>query len=416
MTGNRAAGGAGAVGYVMTHYPRNAQTFIAGEVDGVAAAGMAVTCFAMNRPGAAELADPGARERAAGTHYLKDRPLRAIGDALALALRHPIGMARIKWAALASAGGSPRRALRRLAHVVQAARVARIAARHGIRHLHAHFGLAPATIVWFASRMIALDGEPAGFSFTIHGFHDFVDPAETRLDLKAKAAAAIVCVSDFTRGQLFLQADPATWRKAHVIRCGVDLTAWRYAPRERGSEPPTIVALGRLSPEKGFSVLFDAMARLREAGVAARLVLIGDGPERRPLEAAIERLGLAGHVTLAGELSPAAVRAALREADIFCLPSFSEGLPVSIMEAMAAGVPVVTTWIAGIPELAENGVTAWTVPPARADALADALRAAIEQPGLAVELAGAARQRVERQHDQAANGRAMAGLLREIGA
>ncbi|MBN8808846.1 MAG: glycosyltransferase [Sphingomonas sp.] len=416
MTDPAAANPAGAVGYVMTHYPRNAQTFIAGEIDSVMATGMAVETFAMNRPDAVELAVPRARERSAATHYLKDRPLGAIGDAIALTLRHPIGMARIKWLALTSAGGSPRRMARRLAHFVQAARVARVAQRQGIRHLHAHFGLAPATIAWFASRIIALDGKPAGFSFTIHGFHDFVDPAETRLDLKAPAAAAVVCVSDFTRGQLFLQADSAIWPRAHVVRCGVDLTAWQFAPRERGSEAPTIVALGRLSPEKGFSVLLDAMARLRDAGVVARLLLIGEGPERGALEAAIARFDLADRVTLMGELAPADVRTELRRADIFCLPSFSEGLPVSIMEAMAAGVPVVTTWIAGIPELAENGVTAWTVPPARADALADALREAIENPALAATRAAAGRARVEQLHDQAANGRAMADLLRRLGA
>ena len=404
------------VGYVMTHYPRNAQTFIAGEIDGVERAGVPVSCFAMNRPDAAELAVSGAQERAARTAYLKDSWLGALGDAVALTLRHPIGMAGLKLTALKSGGGSPRRMARRLGHFVQAARLARLAKAQGLRHLHAHFGLAPATIAWFASRMLSFGGKQVGFSFTIHGFHDFADPAETRLDLKAPEAAAVMCVSDFTRGQLFLQAAPATWPKAHVVRCGIDLVAWQFAPRERGDGPPTIVAIGRLSAEKGFTVLLDAMARLRDERVEAELVLVGDGPERATIEAAIARHGLADRVTLAGELPPEAVRAQLREADIFCLPSFSEGLPVSIMEAMAAGVPVVTTWIAGIPELAENGVTAMTVPPARADALADALRRLIEDPALAARLAVAARARVEANHDQLANGRQMADLLQRIAA
>lgn len=404
------------VGYVMTHYPRNAQTFIAGEIDSVRREGVDVACFAMNRPDAAELAMPGGQQRVAGTTYLKDGATGAVGAALRLALRHPIGMARLVATAVASGGGSPTRVARRLAHLAQAAAVARDARTRGLRHLHAHFGLAPATIAWFASRMLALDGQRVGFSFTIHGFHDFADPAETRLDRKAPAADAVVCVSDFTRGQLFLQIPPAIWPRAEVIRCGIDLAEWRFAPRARESGPPTIVAIGRLSAEKGFSVLLDAMAALRDAGVAARLVLVGDGPERPALEAAIAAHRLGDRVTLAGELPPDAVRARLREADIFCLPSFSEGLPVSIMEAMAAGVPVVATWIAGIPELAENGVTALTVPPARADALADALQRLIEGPALAERLATAARARVEERHDQTTNGRAMAALLREVSA
>lgn len=393
------------VGYVMTHYPRNAQTFIAGEVEGVRRAGVEVVPFAMNRPDAAELAMAGAREKAAETTYLKEG---AVGAALALSVRHPFAMAGLVATALKSGGGSPKRMARRLAHLAQAARLAR--AGKGLRHLHAHFGLAPATIAWFASRMLSWDGAAVGFSFTIHGFHDFADPAETRLDLKAPVAAAVVCVSDFTRGQLFLHAAPDTWPRAHVVRCGIDLDAWAFAPRARDGMP-TIMALGRLSPEKGFTVLIEAMAR-----VPARLVLVGDGPDRGAIEAAIARHRLGDRVTLAGELPPDGVRAKLREADIFCLPSFSEGLPVSIMEAMAAGVPVVTTWIAGIPELAENNVTALTVPPARADALADALGRLVEQPELGTRLAKAARERVEAQHDQAANGRAMADLFRALGA
>jgi len=406
------SGDALTVGYVMTHYPRNAQTFIAGEIDGVRAAGVEVACFAMNRPDDRELAVPGASDRVADTTYLKDRPFGAVGDVLAVTLRHPIGMSRIVGDAIKSGGGSARRTLRRLAHLAQAARLARAARRQGVRHLHAHFGLAPATIAWFASRIMSLDGPHIGFSFTIHGFHDFADPAETRLDLKARDASAVVCVSDFTRGQLFLNSDPTGWTRSHVVRCGIDLAAWRFATPSRKAGGPTIVALGRLSAEKGLGILMEAMAQL--PGVKLRLV--GDGPERVALMVLANRLGVAERTTFVGELPPDQVRAELRGADIFCLPSFSEGLPVSIMEAMAAGVPVVTTWIAGIPELAQDGVTALTVPPARADVLADALRQLADDPALGVKLATAARTRVEELHDQTINGRAMADLLRRLAA
>lgn len=402
------------VGYVMTHYPRLAQTFIAGEIDSVAAAGVEVIPFAMNRPDAHERTRPGAPEREGATTYLKDRPLGAIGDTLALVARHPLAMAGIARDALRSAGGDGRRAARRLAHFVQAARLARAARRQGLRHLHAHFGLAPASIAWFASRMASLGGERVGFSFTIHGFHDFADPAETRLDLKARAADAVVCVSDFTRSQLCLLSDPVLWPRYHVVRCGVDLARWPFRPRARTNATPVVIAVGRLSAEKGFAVLLDAMGVLRDREVAAHLLLVGDGAERASLAAQVERLGLDGRVTFAGELPPDQVRQRLEEADIFCLPSFSEGLPVSIMESMAAGVPVVATCIAGIPELAVNKETALTVPPARADALASALETLLTEPDTAARLAQAGRARVEAQHDQMANGRAMADLLRTL--
>lgn len=402
------------VGYIMTHYPRTAQTFISGEIDAVERAGVVVDCVAMNTPDAAELTPPGAAERHARTLYLKQSPLAAIGAVLRFGLRHPVGMASVAGAAIDSAGGSPSRIVRRLAHYAQAARVARVVLDREIRHLHAHFGLAPATIAWLASRIASLHGRPVGFSFTIHGFHDFVDPDEARLDLKARHAAAIVCISDYTRSQLCRLTPADLWPKFRVLRCGVDLDALAFSPRPARSGPPTIIAIGRLSAEKGFALLIEALVQLRRVNIEAQLRLIGDGPEHGALMRAVHEAGLDDHVIFTGELSPEAVRAELRAADIFCLPSFNEGLPVSIMEAMAAGVPVVTTWIAGIPELAENNVTALTVPPARTDALAAALRQLCDDPALGRTLAAEARKRIEAMHNQTRNGKQMAELLREI--
>ena len=402
------------VGYVMTHYPRLAQTFIAGEIDAVEDAGVTIRRFAMNPPDIRELAAPGARERVARTLYLKPSPLGAAGAFLALLLRHPVGVARVSARAVASGGANPGRVLRRIAHLLQAARLAREVRRQGIDHLHAHFGLAPATIAWLASALASFGGRAVAFSFTIHGFHDFADPAEARLDLKARDAAAVVCISDFTRSQLCLLTDPALWPKFHVLRCGVDLSQLTYRPPLPPTDELKILAVGRLSGEKGFALLIDAVARLRGEGIAVSLRLVGDGPLRSALEDSARASGLADAVTFTGERPPAEVREELRRADVFCLPSFSEGLPVSIMEAMATGVPVVTTWISGIPELAENGVTALTVPPARADALADALRRLVHEPGLRDDLSRAARRRVEALHSQSENGEKMARLLREV--
>ena len=400
------------VGYVMTHYPRLAQTFIAGEIDAVERAGVEIRSFAMNAPDAAELEASGAAKRAARTTYLKTAPAGAVGALLALLVRHPIGASRILAKAIASGGGNPARTMRRLAHAAQAARLASAVRQSNIAHLHAHFGLAPATIAWLASAFASLGGRPVGFSFTIHGFHDFADPAEARLDLKARAASGVVCISDFTRSQLFLLTEPALWPRFQVVRCGIHLPSWPYLPPASKEPPLNILAVGRLSREKGFALLIEAVAQLRAEGVPLQLRLVGDGPLRSDLEAASHDLHEC--VTLTGELPPSAVREELGRADIFCLPSFSEGLPVSIMEAMAAGVPVVTTWVAGIPELAENGVTALTVPPARADALDDALRALSGDPALRQRLAEEARARVERLHDQRKNGEQMASLLRSF--
>ncbi len=401
------------VGYILTHYPKIAQTFIADEIDAVRQTGTRLTTFAMNAPGQAERSIPGVRTRMADTVYLKQNPLMALADLCLFAVRHPVAMARISWTAIASAAGHPARTMRRLAHLAQAATVARNVRNTGIDHLHAHFGLAPATIAWLASRMLCATSLSTKFSFTIHGFHDFVDPQETRLDLKAAAAACVVCISDYTKSQLCLQTPSALWCNFKVMRCGIDLQRLSYVERGKSAAAVRIIAVGRLSAEKGFAILIDAVARLRMDGLAVNLRLIGEGPERAMLEQAVAGLGLQDAVTFVGELDPDGVQRELASADIFCLSSFNEGLPISIMEAMATGLPVVTTWIAGIPELAEHGVTALCVPPGRADELANALQRLCDDPELRTQLSMNARARVCELHDLRKSGSAMATLFAE---
>ena len=169
------------VGYIMTHYPRLAQTFIAGEIDAVERAGVGILPFAMNLPLPSEEAAAGAAARIARTVYLKPQLMRSLAVLIALLFRHPIGVARVAAMAIGSAGGSPTRMLRRASHLVQAALVAHEARRGQLAYLHAQFGLAPATIAWLASAFSAVQGERLPFGFTIHGFHDFVDPAESRI-------------------------------------------------------------------------------------------------------------------------------------------------------------------------------------------------------------------------------------------
>lgn len=298
--------------------------------------------------------------------------------------------------------------IRRLAHLIQAALVADAARRDRLDYLHAQFGLAPATIAWLASALSTVSGRRLPFGFTIHGFHDFVDPAESCLELKARDASLVLCISDFTRSQLCLVTPPDLWPRFSVARCGIDLSAFAFRRPHLQNSIITVLAVGRLSSEKGFDLLIDALAILKEEGAPQRLILVGDGPLRTSLMHKAEKACVAELVEFTGQLDPSEVRAYLSRADLFCLPSFSEGLPISIMEAMAVGVPVVTTWVAGIPELAESSVTALTVPPARADALATALRLLAEDEVLRMRIAEAARRRVEELHDQDRCGKVVA--------
>jgi colanic acid/amylovoran biosynthesis glycosyltransferase len=405
------------VGYVLTHYPRVAQTFIAREIDDLEAAGWTVHPLSINPVIDSDLDATGGREKAAATFYIKSAgattALRAIWRA---ARRSPGGFVRLAWRAVRTAGTDPKAMLWRLFHLAEGAVVWDHCRTGPVRHLHAHFGQTPATIAWFAAEVgnlgaASAPGERWTWSFTIHGFQDFVNERDARLDLKARHAAFVVCVSDFTRSQLMRVSDPSCWDRFAVVRCGIDLRAFSPRAQRPPSDPVRIVTVARLSPEKGHVVLLEALRLLTDRGLRAEVEMIGSGEFRDHVAAHADRLGIGEQVHLVGELEPPEVIEHLRSADIFCLPSFAEGLPVSIMEAMAIGVPVVSTYISGIPELAVHQRTALTVPAGSATALAEALAELIDDPGLGDRLAKAARLEVEEHHSSPTNVARLADLL-----
>jgi glycosyltransferase involved in cell wall biosynthesis len=399
--GELRAEGLPGVAYVMTHYPRVALTFISGEIDALEQLGLCIHPMAMNLPDEMDMKAPGAAERVAATVYLKTSKWSLLRDFAFSLGSHPLRMFGLVGLALGSARFDIGLMARRLAHLMQATSVARMCRGRGIRHLHAHFGQAPATIAWFASEVLNCTAATSRvtWSFTIHGFQDFVDEAVARLDLKAASAVFIVCISDFTRSQLCRVSSPTLWPRFQVVRCGIDLAAIPFQQPLPAGPIVTVISVGRLSPEKGQVILLEALARVRKEGIDARLLLVGGGPYERAIRQQIAQLGLADCVDLAGELTPKQVIERLRLCDLFCIPSFSEGLPVSMMEAMAVGVPVVATSIAGIPELAVDGQTALTVPPANPEALAHSLRRLATDDELRSRLARNARSRVEQMHD-----------------
>lgn len=399
------------VAYLMTHYPRVALTFIASEIDAMERAGVRVFPIAINLPSADDIPDADARQRSAGTLYLKGARARIIAAVAATVLAHPVMFLKLLWLAITSSGADLKILAPRFAHLFYAALVMRECRARGIRHIHAHFGLTPASIAWFASELSRAGAPRLTWSFTIHGFQDFIEQKLARLDLKARSASFVACISDFTRSQLCRISDPSDWPRFHVVRCGVDLGQFAFEGVQRNGDALRIITVGRLSPEKGHVVLLHAMRAIIDQGVNAQLRLVGSGPFEDVVRAEVDALKLGGHVEFCGEKVPADVIALLKQSDIFCLPSFSEGLPVSIMEAMAIGIPVVTTWISGIPELARNGETAWTVAPANHGALADALYRAAAERASWPDITASARAAVERDHDLERNSRHLLELF-----
>ena len=223
-----------------------------------------------------------------------------------------------------------------------------------------------------------------------------------QLRQKLDAAAFVFCISDFCRSQLCQLTPPSQWEKFQVVRLGVDPVL--LTPVFRGAAPAPdepaetraleLVCTGRLVAAKGHMVLLEALRLLRTRGLFLRATLIGSGPELPRLEDFVAHYGMTGAVTFTSAMSHAQTLAQLRRADLFALASFAEGIPVALMEAMALGIPCVSTSIAGIPELIRTGVDGLLVPPANAAALAEALEQLATDTRLRKALGTSARQRI----------------------
>lgn len=214
----------------------------------------------------------------------------------------------------------------------------------------------------------------------MHGSTEFFDVREHRLPQKVELAEFVVCVSNHGRSQLMSLVDPVHWDRLHVVHCGIDLTL--FEPRARGGSAsvPEILTVGRVVPVKGQALLVEALAELGRRGVEARLTIVGDGPQLAPLRALAERLGVTDRVEFAGAVGQDEIRRYYERADVFTLPSFAEGLPVVLIEAMATGLPVVASRITGIPELVDEGVSGLLVTPGDVTDLTAALERMLREP------------------------------------
>jgi glycosyltransferase involved in cell wall biosynthesis len=279
----------------------------------------------------------------------------------------------------------------------QAVRLAELAHAAGIDHVHAHFANHPATAAWVVHR---LTGIP--FSFTAHANDLFRDPP--LLVRKADDATFVVAISEYNRRLL---ARRGTTTPVHVVHCGVDPARFAAAPTaSRGPDGGrrTVVCVAGFEPKKGHRDLVAAFATVAARDADVALVLVGDGPERGAVGAEVRRAGLSDRVQFRGATGTDEVRALLRRATLFALPAVQDdtgrmdGIPVALMEAMASGVPVVTTSVSGIPELVD-GDCGIVVAPGDRDAIAQAMARLLDDPALAARFAACGRAKIEREFD-----------------
>ena len=372
------------IAYLTGEYPRATDTFIQREVAALRGLGFEIVTCSIRRTGPEHLVGPEQQSEAAQTFVVLEAVL-GLGAHLA-ALRQPGRYFRALALAWKTAPKGIKGRLYQLIYFAEAVALAQYLRRHAVDHLHNHIAKASCTVAMLASE---LSGIP--YSFTMHGPDDFFEAVYWRLDEKIARARFVAAISDFARSQGMLYARRQDWAKIHVVHCGIDPTRYAGTAHGRGAD---LVFVGRLAAVKGVPVLLEAMALARKSRPDLHLTLIGDGPERTALEAEAKPLGDA--VRFVGYRAQDAVAGALMQADALVLPSFAEGVPVVLMEAMAAGLPVIATRIAGIPELVQDGVSGLLVPPGDATALAGAILSILADPAQSARMGADGQVKVAR--------------------
>jgi colanic acid/amylovoran biosynthesis glycosyltransferase len=377
------------IGYLTNHYPRATDTFIQREVAALRTKGFEVRTFSVRRPGSEHdvSAEVAAEKRA--THYiLPAGPFRVLYANAAAFLRAPRGYLAALGQALRTSRPGLRGLALQMAYFQEAVVLSLELRRQGITHLHNHGGDNSGTVTLLAAELTQL-----GYSITIHGPHIFFDPTHWALREKLRQARFIACISHYCRSQVMLFSDPEDWERLKLVRCGIDVERYLYA-EVRGQVRQLFYA-GRLAVEKGLPILFESLRILQARGYDLQLTLAGGGEDRDKLEQLASELGISQRVAFVGYLGQEEVREHLRRSDIFILPSFAEGVPVSLMEAMACGVPVLSTYVGGIAELVETGETGLLVPAGDSNVLSEAIARYCDDLELRRRVSRLAREKIE---------------------
>jgi glycosyltransferase involved in cell wall biosynthesis len=396
----------GPVAYLTGEYPRATDTFIQREVAALRKHGLQIETCSIRRTGEEHHVGDEQRREASQTFHVLEATARPLNSLMAhfAALTNPPRYLRALRLAWTTAPGGIRGHVYNLIYFAEAVVLAQHMRARGVVHLHNHIAKSSCTVAMLASEV---SGIP--YSFTLHGPDCLLEPHHWRLDEKIARAAFVACISQFCRSQAMLFSDAMHWSRLHIVHCGVDPMLYETS-RVEGAK--RLLFVGRLAAVKGLPVLFRALQQLMSDHPDLRLTLIGDGPERAALEREARALGLSTMVEFAGYKGQAEVAQTLRATDILVLPSFAEGLPVVLMEALAARVPVLATRIAGVSELVEEGISGRLVSPGDALALERALRDLLDDsPPRRAAMGAAGRARVMAEFDSVTEAGKLARLI-----
>lgn len=399
------------IAYMTGQYPRATDTFIQREVAALRQSGVHVETLSVRKPSSKELVSDEVRAEHEKTYYLLPaNPLRVAAAHIGLLFKTPGRYLSALGVALYSRPPGLKALVWQAAYFAEAGLVARRMREHSLSHLHNHFSNSSCSVAMLASSLGAFT-----YSFTMHGPAEFYEPKYWRVDEKVRRATFVACISQFARSQAMVFAPQEHWAKLHVVHCGVDPA--RFTPVQHEGRGARLLFVGRLAAVKGLPMLLDALAALAKERPEITLRLAGDGPDRGALEARAKRLGIANNVEFLGYQSQAQVRELLQRTDAFVMASFAEGVPVVLMEAMAACVPVVATRIAGVPELVDDGDSGFLVAPGDVQALTEKVSLLLDDADLRNRLGAAGRAKVERKFNIATEADRLCRIMRSaIGA
>lgn len=398
------------IAYLVNQYPKGSHSFIRREILALERQGVQIERIALRGWDQAQADDEDALEQRRTRYVLQGGLLPLMLALLATLLARPHRFFR----ALALAVRMARRAERglpyHLAYLAEACRMLPWLKSCGAVHLHAHFGTNSTEVAMLAHEL----GGPR-YSFTVHGPEEFDKPQSLGIGEKVRRSAFVVAVSSYGRSQLYRWIEHAQWPKVKLVHCGLE-PAFHQSAASAPLPAPRLACVGRLCEQKGQLLLVEAAARLACKGIRFDLVLVGDGELRRALEVLIARHALGDRVRITGWVSGAEVRNHILDARALVLPSFAEGLPVAIMEAMALRRPVLTTYVAGIPELVRHGRDGWLCPPGDVEALEQALEHLLSRPAEELQAMGeGAQRRVLERHCIDTQAARLAGLFSQAG-
>lgn len=362
------------IAYFVNQYPKVSHSFIRREILALERQGIEVHRIALRGWDAVLLDRDDQAEQTRTWYVLRQGALALMMAMSRVCVASPGRFFSVFGLALKMGRRAERSMMVHLIYLAEACRMLLWLRQQGACHLHAHFGTNPATVAMLVHSL----GGPS-FSFTVHGPEEFDKPQFIGLGEKIRRSAFVVAVSSFGRSQLYRWVEHEQWSKVKEVHCGLEPEFHAVAPAPI-PDVPRLVCVGRLCEQKGQLLLVAAAHCLAQKGIAFELVFAGDGEMRADVERLIRQYALEDRVRITGWISSDQVREEILAARGLVLPSFAEGLPVVIMEAMALHRPVLSTYVAGIPELVRPGETGWLFPAGSVDELAVAMEAYLAAP------------------------------------